>query len=123
MKHNNKCIEEARRQTGYCDWSVEAHTMDSVQPRKHISKLNLRPSGGPAVFRSKDSKPASTDSDNEEYALADQLFSSSQAMAKDAHVRISLEQRVIKTTITDSNVDDMLVTDECDNFLRTTLQM
>ena len=34
----------------------------------------------------------------------------------DAHVRITLEQRVQETTITDSNVDDMLAS-ECDNFL------
>ena len=37
-------------------------------------------------------------------------------MAMDAHVRISLEQRVLETTITDSNVNDMLAS-ECDNFL------
>ena len=37
-------------------------------------------------------------------------------MAIDAHVRITLEQRVIETTITDSNVDDMLAS-ECDNFV------
>ena len=115
VKHNNKCIEEARRQTSHCDWSVEAHTMDGVQPRKPNSKLSLRPSGGPAVFRSKDSKPTATDADNEEYTPADQIFSSSQAMAMDANVRITLEQRVIETTITDSNVDDMLAS-ECDNF-------
>ena len=34
----------------------------------------------------------------------------------DVHVRITLEQSVIETTITDSNVDDMLAS-ECDNFL------
>jgi hypothetical protein len=37
-------------------------------------------------------------------------------MATDADVRITLEQRVIETTITDSNVDDMLDS-EYDNFL------
>ena len=37
-------------------------------------------------------------------------------MAMDAHVYITLEQRDIETTITDSNVDDMLAS-ECDNFL------
>ena len=37
-------------------------------------------------------------------------------MAMDAHVRITLEQRVQETTITDCNVDDMLAS-ECDNFL------
>ena len=117
VKHNNECIEEARRQTGYCDWSVEVHTMNSVQPQKPNSKLSLRPSGGPAVFRRKDSKPSITDSDNDEYSPPnlDQLVSSSQAMAMDAHVRITLEQRVLETTITDSNVDDMLAS-ECDNF-------
>ena len=37
-------------------------------------------------------------------------------MAMDAYVRITLEQRVQETTITESNVDDMLAS-ECDNFL------
>jgi hypothetical protein len=90
--------------------------MDCLKPRKTISKLSSRPPGGPAIIRSKDSKPVATDSDNEEYTPADQIFSSSQAMAMDAHARITLEQRVIETTITDSNVDDMLAL-ECDNFL------
>ena len=26
VRHRNKCTEEARTQTSYCDWSVEAHT-------------------------------------------------------------------------------------------------
>jgi hypothetical protein len=50
------------------------------------------------------------------YTPADQIFSSSQAIAMDVHVRISLEQRVLETAITDSNVDDMLAS-ECDIFL------
>ena len=37
-------------------------------------------------------------------------------MVMDAHVRITLEQRVQETTITDSNVDDMLAS-VCDDFL------
>ena len=40
MIHNRKCIEEARRQTSYCDWSVEARTIDSSIPRKPIRKLS-----------------------------------------------------------------------------------
>ena len=44
-----------------------------------------------------------------------QVFSSSEAMAMDAHVRITLEQRVQETTITDSNEDDILAS-QCDNF-------
>jgi hypothetical protein len=90
--------------------------MDSLRPRKPISMLSSRPSGVPVVFRREDSKPAATDSADEEYTPADQVFSSRQAMAMDAYVRITLEQRVIETTITDSNVDDMLAS-ECDNFL------
>jgi hypothetical protein len=74
VKHNNKRIEKARRQTSYSDWSVEAHTMDSLKPRKPVSKLSSRPSGRPAVFRSKDSKPAVTDSENDEYTPADQIY-------------------------------------------------
>jgi hypothetical protein len=85
VKHSNKCIKEARRQTGYCDWSVEAHTIDIVQPQNPNSKLSLRPSREPAGFRSKDSKPSSTNSENDEYIPADQIFSSSQALAMDAH--------------------------------------
>jgi hypothetical protein len=90
--------------------------MDSIKPQKPISKLSSRPSREPAVFCSKDSKRTATDADNNEYTLADQIFSSSQAIAMDAHVRITLVQRVIETTITDSNVDDMLDL-ECDNIL------
>ena len=76
--------------------------------------LSSRPSGVPAVFRKDDSKAAATKpDDDDEYTPADQVFSSSQAMAMDAHVRITLEQRVQETTITDSNVDDMLAS-ECD---------
>ena len=79
--------------------------------------LSSRPSGVPVVFRRDDSKPAATDNDDDdEYTPADQQFSSNQAMAMDAHVRITLEQRVQETTITDSNVVDMLAS-ECDNFL------
>ena len=66
--------------------------------------ISSRPSGVPAVFRRDDSKAAATDSDDDEYTPADQLVSSSQAMAMDAHLRITLEQRVQETTITDSNV-------------------
>ena len=77
VKHRNKTIEEARKQTSYCVWSVESHTMESLRPRKPISKLSSRPSREPAVFRSKDSKPASTDSGNDEYPPpnSDQLVS------------------------------------------------
>jgi hypothetical protein len=70
--------------------------------------LSSRPSGVPAVFCRDESQPAAKDSNDEEYTSADQVFSSSQAMAIDAHVRITLEKRVIETTITDSNVVDML---------------
>ena len=56
--------------------------------------LSSRPSGVPAVFRKDDSKAATTKPDDDEYTPADQVFSSSQAMAMDAHVRITLEQRV-----------------------------
>ena len=78
--------------------------------------LSSRPSGVPAVFHRDDSKAAATDYDDDEYTPSNQQFSSSQAMTMDAHVRITLEQRVQETTITDSNVDDMLAS-ECDNFL------
>ena len=78
-----------------------------IPPRPPINMLSSRPSGVPAVFRRDDSKPAATDSDDDEYTPADKLVSSSQAMAMDAHVRITLEQRVRETTIADSNVDDM----------------
>ena len=68
------------------------------------------------MFHRDDSKAAAADYDDDEYTPADQQFSSSQAIAMNAHVRITLEQRVQETTITDSNVDDMLAS-ECDNFL------
>jgi hypothetical protein len=87
-----------------------------IPPRKSISMLSSRPSGVPAVFRRDESKPAAIDSDDEEYTPADQVFSSIQAMAMDAYVRITLAQRVIETTITDSNVDVMLAS-EWNNFL------
>jgi hypothetical protein len=78
--------------------------------------LRTCPSGVPAVFRKDKSKAAATNSDEDEYNPADQVFASSQAVAIDAHVRMTLEQRVRETTITNSNVDDMLAS-ECDNFL------
>ena len=81
-----------------------------------LPTISSRPSGVPAVFRKDDSKAANTIPDDDEYTPANQVFSSSQAMAIDAYVRITLEQRVQETTITDSNVDDMLAS-ECDNFL------
>jgi hypothetical protein len=56
--------------------------------------LSSRPSGAPAVFCRDESKDTATDSDEDEYTSADQVYSSSQAMAMDAHVRITLEQRV-----------------------------
>ena len=81
-----------------------------IPPRPSINMLSSRPSGVPAVFRRDDSKAVATDyDDDDEYNPADQQFSSSQAMAMDAHVRITLEQRVQETTITDSNVDDIFL--------------
>jgi hypothetical protein len=77
--------------------------------------LSSRPSRVPAVFCRDKSKAAATDSDDD-YTPADQVFSSRQVMAIDAHKLITLEQRVRETTITDSNVDEMLAS-ECDNFL------
>ena len=61
-----------------------------ITPRPSNNMLSSRPSGVPAVFSRDDSKAAATDSDDDEYTLADQVFSSSQAMAMDAYVRITL---------------------------------
>ena len=54
--------------------------------------LSSLPSGVPAVFCRDESTSAATDSDDDEFTVADQVFSSSQAMAMDDHVRITLEQ-------------------------------
>jgi hypothetical protein len=45
-----------------------------IPPRKPISMLSSRPSVVPAVFRRENSKPAATDTNDEECTPADQLF-------------------------------------------------
>ena len=53
-QHRNKTIEEARKLTSNCDWSVAAHTIE--QP----DSLRRRISGGLKVFREKEEKSSNS---------------------------------------------------------------
>ena len=91
MKHRKKCIEEAHTQTSYCDWSVEAHTIDP---------LTLRPSGGMSVFRLKEDRSSTSSKETATHKttsadLRSVNMSSSQAMALDANITQTVEDRVI----------------------------
>ena len=69
---------EARKQTRYCDWSVEAHTLEQPAPARR------RALGGLKVFREKDaSKQTATQSQS---SVTGSVVSSSQAVALDANI-------------------------------------
>ena len=53
-QHSNKTIEEARKLTSNCDWSVEAHTIEQPDP------LRRRISGGMKVYRMKEEKSSTS---------------------------------------------------------------
>ena len=104
VRHRNKCIEEARKKTSYCDWSVEAHNKDT---------LRLRPSGGLSVFRMKADRPSTSSNETDpQIPISSNLrsvnMSSSQAMSLDANITETLENRVITATWLDNSTDYIL---------------
>ena len=107
VKHRNKCIEEARKQTSYCDWSVEAHTIEQPDP------LRRRISGGFKVYRMKEEKSStsSIQTANQRQTSSDLgsvNMSSSQAVTLDANITQTLEDRVITSTWLDNSSEYIL---------------
>ena len=106
-QHRNKSIEEARKLTSNCDWSVEAHTFEQPDP------LRLKPSGGMSVSRIKEDKPSTSSKQTATQRqtssdLGSVNVSSSQAVALDVNITQTLVDRAITSTWLDNTTDYIL---------------
>ena len=108
-QHRNKTIMEARKRTRYCDWSVETHTFEQPAPARR------RTLGGLKVFREKDASKQTATQSQTSSVIGSVNVSSSQAVALDANITQTLEDRVITSTWLD-NTTDYIVTNQRDKF-------
>ena len=105
-------LEEARKQISNCDWSVAARTIEQSDP------VRRRTLGGLKVFRMKEDSSKQTATQSQTSSVIGSVnVSSSQAVALDANMTQTLEERVITSTWLDNNTE-YIVNNQRDKFKR-----